>query len=100
MIVLIRSHNINNLPCCFQLNCLHQVVLFKKKEDYSLIKVFDFYSIGSQWPIFHKIGNTRGVQKLKIRGARIVSFVEDNPRDWIILAKNAGCLLFMLFGSS
>ena len=72
----------------------------KRKQGYSLIKVFDFCSIGSQCPIFHKIGSASGVQNLKIRGARGVPFMEDNPRDWIILAKNSGCLLFMLFGSS
>ena len=42
----------------------------------------------------------KGVDNFKIRGAGGVQFMENNPQDWIILAKNAGCLLFMLFGSS
>ena len=63
MIGLNRSYDLIYLPRSFQLNCLHQVVLFKKKQDFSLIEVFDFYSIESQCHIFHKIGNARGVKK-------------------------------------
>ena len=43
---------------------------------------------------------TQGGKNLKIRGGMGVLFMEDNPRDLIILAKNAGCLLFMFFVSS
>ena len=32
LIGLIRSHDLIHLPCSFQLHCLHQVVLFKKKR--------------------------------------------------------------------
>ena len=71
MIGLNRSYDLINMPCSFQLNCLHQMVLFLKKQDYSLIEVSDFCSIGSQCPISHKIGNARGVQNLKIRGASV-----------------------------
>ena len=63
------------------------------------MNVFNYYLIGSLCPIFHKIGSARGVDNLKIRGAG-VAFMENIPQDWIILAKNAGCLLFMFFGSS
>ena len=56
----IRSHDLNNLPCSFQLNCLHRVVLFIKKQEDSLIRVFEINFIGSQCPIFHKICNSRG----------------------------------------
>ena len=79
LIGLNKSHDLSNLPCSFQLYCLHQVVLFIKKQDYSLIKVCEIYSIGSKCPIFHKIGNARGVKNLKIRGARGVLFMEDIP---------------------
>ena len=33
-----------------------------------------FFSTGYEGPIFHKIGNARGVNYLKIRGARGVPF--------------------------
>ena len=46
---------------------------------------------------FHKIGSTRGLKNLKIRGARGVLFIEDNPLRLDNSAKNARCLLFMLF---
>ena len=42
LIGLKRSHDLFNLPCSFQLNCLHQVVLFIKRQEYSLIKVLQF----------------------------------------------------------
>ena len=42
--------------------CLHQVVLFIRKQDYSLVKVFEIYSIGSKCPISHKISNARGIK--------------------------------------
>ena len=45
----------------FQLNCLHQVVLFilKKKQEYSLMKVFDNISVGSEYPFMIEYGNAR-----------------------------------------
>ena len=55
----------------------------------------NFYSIGSQCSVFHKIGNARGVKNLKIRCARGLLFMEDNPRDWIILAKK--CMVPFLY---
>ena len=70
-----------NCHCSFQLNCLHQVVLFSQKQDYSLILVYDFCSIGYKGPIFHKNGSVRGVNYPKIRGARGVSFMDNTPRD-------------------
>ena len=42
------------------------IFLKKKKQDYSLIEVFYFYSIGSKCPIFHKIGNARGYKTSKL----------------------------------
>ena len=53
--------------------------------------MFDFCSVECQCAIFHKLA-MQGVRNVKIRSARGVPFMEDNPRDWIILAKNAGCL--------
>ena len=55
-----------NCHCSFQLNCLHQVVLIYWKQENSFIIAFDFCSIGSKCPIFHKIGNARGVDNPKI----------------------------------
>ena len=52
--------------------------------------MFEIFSIGSKCPIFHHIGNASGVQNLKIRVARGILFMEDNPWDWIILAKMQG----------
>ena len=49
---------------------------------------------------FIKLAMQGGKKKLKIRDARGVPFMEDSSRDWIVLAKNAGCLIFMLFCSS
>ena len=61
LIGLDRPHDLNNFSYSFQLNCLHQgYYLFKKKQEYSLIKVFEIYYTGFQCPIFHKIGNARG----------------------------------------
>ena len=40
-------------------------IIFKKK-DYALIEVFEFCSIGSQCPIFDKIGNARGYKTSKL----------------------------------
>ena len=74
LIGLNRSHDLSNLPCSFQLNCPHQVVLFIKKWDYPLIKVFEIYCRGSKCSIFHKIG-----KKPQIRSARGVPFMEDIP---------------------
>ena len=57
--------------------------------------MFEICSIGSRYPIFFsKNWQHKGVKNLKIRG---VLFMKNNPRDRIILTKNAGCLLFMLF---
>ena len=47
---------------------------------------------------FSKNWQCKGVDHLKIRGARGVPFMKNTPRDRVILTKNAGCLLFMLFG--
>ena len=52
------------------------MVLFIKKQEYSLIKVSEICSLGSKCPIFHKIDNARGGKKPQIRD---VSFMEDNP---------------------
>ena len=79
LIGLNSSHDLSNLPCSFQLNCLHQVVLFIKKQDYPLIKVFEIYCRGSKCPIFHKIGNARGGKKPQIRSARGVPFMDNIP---------------------
>ena len=40
----------------------------------------------------------QGGNYLKIGGARGVPFMETPLETWIILAKDAGCLLFILFG--
>ena len=40
------------------------------KQDYSLILVYDFCSIGYGGPIFHKIGNAKAVDYPIIRGVR------------------------------
>ena len=63
-----RSYDLINLPWSFQLKCPHQAVLFfeSKKQEYSLIKVFNIYSEGSECPIFHKIGNARGSKTSKL----------------------------------
>ena len=74
-IALPSTEQIVNLPCSFQLNCLHQVVLFIKKQECSLIKVLEICSIGSGCPICHKIGNARGVKNLKTRD---VPFMDNN----------------------
>ena len=34
------SYDQNNLPCSFQLNCLHQVVLFVKKKKKKKTRLF------------------------------------------------------------
>ena len=36
----------------------------------------------------------------KVGVLRVFTFMEKHPWDWIILVKNAGCLLFILFSSS
>ena len=40
----------------------------------------------------------RGVNYPRFEGARGVAFMDNTPYDWIILAINAGCLLYILFG--
>ena len=39
----------------------------------------NFCSIGYEGPIFHRFGSTRGVNYLKIGGARGVLFMENTP---------------------
>ena len=48
----------SNCHCSFQLNCLHQVVLFSYKQEYSLILLHDFCSIGYKGPILHHMHDT------------------------------------------
>ena len=60
LIGLNRLHVLNNLACHFQLNCLHQVVLFIKKQEDSLIRVFEINFVVSLCRIFHKNDNARG----------------------------------------
>ena len=57
------------------------MVLFSQKQEYSLILVYDFCSIGYKGPISHKNGSAREVNYPKIRGARGVSFMDNTPRD-------------------
>ena len=57
------------------------MVLFSQKQEYSLILVSDFCSIGYEGPIFHKNGSARGVNYLKIRSARKVPFMDNTSRD-------------------
>ena len=71
-----------------------------RKQGYSLIRVFDNIHMGSYCPFVIKFGNMRGVNSPKFGGTRGVPFMDNNPWDWIILAMNAGCLLFILFSSS
>ena len=66
LLVQIRSHDLILLPRSFQLNCLHQVVLFFKKNEYSCTKLFLINFIGYGCPIFHKIGNARGLMASKL----------------------------------
>ena len=66
LIGLKRPHDLINLPCSFQLNCLHQVVLFIEKQEYSLIKVLEICFVVSGCPILHKVGNTLGVKTSKL----------------------------------
>ena len=95
------SHDQNNLPCSFQLDCLHQVILFiKKKQGYSLIRVFDTIIVESKCPYLIKNGNASGVNYSTFWGAKGVPFMDNYPQDRIILAMNAVCLLFILFSSS
>ena len=42
-----------------------------------------------------KNGNARGVNYPRFGGARGVVFMDDTSYDWIILAMNAGYLLFI-----
>ena len=44
---------------------------------------------------FHKIGNVKGVNYPTIRDARGYYSGRTPPKTWIILAKNAGCLLYI-----
>ena len=60
-----------------------------------MMLVYDFCSIGYGVPIFHKIGDTREFDYLRIRGARD-TIQGKLPETWMILAKNAGCFLLML----
>ena len=50
-------------------------------------------SINEKW-------QCKGGELPQIGGTRGVAFMDNTPYDWIILAINAGCLLFILFGSS
>ena len=57
-------------------------IIFQKRQNYSLLKEFNIYFIGSVCPTCHRIGNARGVKKPHckiIRGARGVAFMEDIP---------------------
>ena len=74
------------------------MVLFCENQEYSLIFVHDFCSMGYEGPIFYKIGSARGVNYLKIRGVGEYHSWKTPLETWIILAKNASCLWFMLFG--
>ena len=92
MIGLNRSHDPIHLPLQFstQLSSSGGIIL-SKNQGYSLIKVFNYYFVGSQYPIFHKIGNARWVNHLNIRGARGITIHGKLPRNWIILAQNIRC---------
>ena len=96
----IGSHDLLKLPLQFSTKLSSSGGVIFLKKEYSLILVCDFCSIGYEGPIFHKNGSTRGVNYLKIRGARGVPFMDNTLETWIILAKNAGCLLYILFSSS
>ena len=59
----IWSYDQNNLPCSFQLNCHHQVVLFvkkKKKQEYSLLKLFENVFWGSKCIVLMKMAMQGG----------------------------------------
>ena len=58
------------------------------------MELFFINFIGYRCPIFHKIGNARGMDGPKLG---VFVFMEKQPRDWIILTKNAGCPLIILF---
>ena len=65
-----RSHDLLHLPCSFQHHCLHQEVLFKKNKSI-LVQNCLLNFIGYGCPIFHKIGNARGLDDLQIKGAGV-----------------------------
>ena len=71
-----------------------------KKQEYSLIRVFENIIVGSKCPYLLKDGNARGVNYPTFGGDRGVAFMNSNPLDRIILVINAGSLLFTLFRSS
>ena len=71
------------------------MVLFSQKQEYSLILVYDFCSIGYEGAIFHKNGSARGVNYLKIRGARGVPFMDNTPRDMDNIGKK--CRLPLIY---
>ena len=56
-------------------------IIYKKKQEYSCTKLFLINFIGYGCPIFHKIGNARGMGDPQIRGAGDVpTFMEKHPK--------------------
>ena len=72
------------------------MVLFAYKQEYSLMLVCNFCSVGYGDPIFHEKWQCKGVNYPKIRVARGVLFMDNTPRDMDNIGKNAGFLLFIL----
>ena len=59
------------------------IIFFKKSILDTKLFLINF--IGYRCPIFHIIGNARGVDDLQIRGAGgVPTFMEKHPCDWII----------------
>ena len=57
------------------------------------MELFFINYIGYRCPIFHKIGNVRGMDGPKLG---VFVFMEKQPRDWIILTKMQGALIYTL----
>ena len=72
------------------------IIFLKGRVFLDISAWFLFYRIWRSC-FFIKLAVQRGVNYLKIRGARGVLFMENTPWNMDNIGKNAGCLLFMLF---
>ena len=95
-----RSYDLIQLPLQFstQMSSSGGINCIKSRLFFDIIVLFLF--LGSGCPNFCKNGSARGVHYQELGVLRGVLFMGSSPETRIILVKNAGCLLFILYGSS
>ena len=82
--------------CSFQLKCPHQVVLFDWYKGIPCYLMSYLCVKGLKCPLYYKNGIARGWITTKIGVLGVYHSWTSPLETWIILAKNAGCLLFIL----